>query len=346
MLTVLYAICAMCGWGALGQLAWMSRNRWNPPRAALLTGFALLAIGMSIWTLSLAIGLDSVEADELVRVCAHLCVMGIAATASVGLLHLAHPSAVARPRGRRRILGATIAAILLVALYLRIRGIHPPARLNVEDARHLAVTVYLVVYLGTVAVYSIDITRLLWRLATITTRPWLSHGLRVAAVGAALGVPYAVSKAGYAVSFWLRLDPPSEHVTTGLLLTASSLLYAIGLTMPAWGPSADGARRWPRRLRCYRQLEPLWRDLASVVPHLVLDGARQHRRYPLRGLGFALHRRIVEISDARLALRAYTDATVAEQARRAGEREAYSGKELDAYVEAARIAAGVAALRT
>lgn len=345
MLTALYTICALCGWGALGRLAWTSRGRWSPPRAALLTGFAFMALGMSAWTLLLAVDADSVKTDELVRVGAHLCVMGIVATASFGLLHLAHPSTVARVRGRRRVAGATLAAALLIGLYLQIRSIHPPAHLNVEDARHLTVTVYLVVYLGTVAGYSVDITWLLWRLAAITTHPWLSHGLRIAAAGAAVGIPYSVSKAGYAIGFWLRLDPPGEHATTGALLTASSLLYAIGLTMPAWGPSLNRAWHWPNQMRSYRQLEPLWRDLSRVVPHLILDGARQNRRYPLRGLGFALHRRIVEISDARLALRAYTDATVTERARRHCEREGHSGQQRDAYVEAARIIAGAAALR-
>jgi len=230
-------------------------------------------------------------------------------------------------------------------VYLQIRTIRPPAHLNVEDARHLAVSAYLVIYLGTVAGYAVDITRLLWRLAATTGRPWLNYGLRIAAAGAAIGIPYTVTKAGYAIGFWLRLDPPGEHATTGLLLTVSSLLFAAGLTMPAWGPAADNARQWPRRLRSYRQLEPLWRDLTTAVPHLVLDGASQHRRTPVRGLGFALHRRIVEISDARLALRAYTDTAVTERACQDGRQRGLADQDLYAYVEAARIATGITALR-
>jgi hypothetical protein len=169
--------------------------------------------------------------------------------------------------------------------------------------------------------------------------------LRIAAAGVAVGIPYSASKAGYAVGFWLHLDPPGEHITTGLLLTLSSLLFAVGMTMPAWGPAVDVARQWPRQLRRYRQLGPLWSDLTGAVPGLVLEGAHQNRRFPLRGLGFALHRRVVEISDARLALRAYTDASVAVQARRRGREQGLGGRNLDTYVEVARILAGVVALR-
>ena len=107
----------------------------------------------------------------------------------------------------------------------------------------------------------------------------------------------------------------------------------------------DAARSWRARHRYYRQLYPLWADLTEAIPDLMLTGGSQERRVPIQELGFALQRRIVEICDARLALRDYTDRSVTEAAIRCGLDTNLIGRHLDIAVEAARIRAGLRAPR-
>jgi len=344
-MTVLYLICAASGWGGLGYLIWSSRQRWTPTRVALLAAFGFLAATMTLWAVSLIVDINTaLGLNEVARLGAHLCVMGIVATASYGLHHLAYSPEVARIRSRRRIVGASAGALLLIAIYTLTLRLHPPVQLNVESARHLEVTGYLTVFLTACAWCAVDVTRLLWRLADVTRHPWMLRGLHTAAVGTGCGVVYVISKVGYVVGYWLRLDPHGEHQSTAILLTLGSVLFAVGMTMPKWGPGIDATRRWGVRLRYYQQLWPLWRDLTATMPNLVLAGGRQHRRWLTRGLGFALQRRMAEIADGRRALRTHVDPQVTIDARHHGQAAGLTGQALDAYVVAIRIRVALDAL--
>jgi hypothetical protein len=84
-----------------------------------------------------------------------------------------------------------------------------------------------------------------------------------------------------------------------LAVYLSVLGLAVGVTVPDWGP------RLLRRLEAGRrlgELEPLWSTLVGAAPEVQLPDAYSrwdvHRR---------LHRRVVEIHDAELALRGRTD---------------------------------------
>jgi hypothetical protein len=111
--------------------------------------------------------------------------------------------------------------------------------------------------------------------------------------------------------------------------TPSLVLGAVCAALTVGGASATvwGAARWSRRvgapLRRYRArwqhraLEPLWSALRSAVPGIVLDDellgdgpepAPGRGRLPLRHAEFALYRRIIEIRDGQLALRAHLPA--------------------------------------
>jgi hypothetical protein len=79
----------------------------------------------------------------------------------------------------------------------------------------------------------------------------------------------------------------------------SVLGLALGVTVPDWGPRL--LRRLEAR-RALHDLEPLWATLVDAAPEVQLPDAYSrwdvHRR---------LHRRVVEIHDAELALRGRTD---------------------------------------
>ena len=123
MLSIIYAVCALCGWGGTVGVSWASRGRWTAARTALVTGLGLVGAGMALWALSLTVDIDAaLGLNEIARLGTQLCVMGICASISVGMLHVAYPWDVAWPRSRNRIVGVAVAAVWLVALYTRTLG--------------------------------------------------------------------------------------------------------------------------------------------------------------------------------------------------------------------------------
>jgi hypothetical protein len=194
------------------------------------------------------------------------------------------------------------------------------------------------VYLAAFVWYIVDIARLSWRFANITPRPWSRRGLRIASCGAVFGLMYCVNKAAFIIGYLLGYQPGGEKQISALLVTISGLLCIGGFTMPAWGPAIDGAIRWRPRRRDYRLLYPLWRDLVQASPELVLDNQFVNSRAPMRRLDYALTRRVVEICDARLALRPFIEARPAVHSGPSDQRD-----NDQAVLEAARISAGLVA---
>ncbi|MEA5364024.1 MAB_1171c family putative transporter [Amycolatopsis sp., V23-08] len=132
-----------------------------------------------------------------------------------------------------------------------------------------------------------------------------------------------------------------EDLVSSVLAAVTVGLIAAGATLSAWSPAVSSVLGRVRAYRAYRRIEPLWAALRAAVPGIALD--------PGRGLAagpeFALYRRVIEIRDGHLALRAHFDpglpARAAAEARRAGVPEA----EVAATVEAVTLAAAIEAER-
>lgn len=345
--TALYAVCAAAGWLAFGyKVRDLRRDRDNRVLRAMVCSFFSFAAGVSLAIPPIATGVDTLTGlPNLAKLLSHAGVMSIAAQAEVLLLFLALPAERAAPKARRRLWVSAGAFAVLVGLWLVTLSVRPPAQLTVEYARTPAVAGYLIVYLCAFVVYSADIARLCWRFARVSSRPWLRRGLRVTAVGAAFALAYCASKAGYLIGYRLGHRPTGEREVAAVLVTISALLMIVGLTLPAWGPAIDRSLTWLARLRAWRRLEPLWAAVTGVQPHLVLDDQAHRAKVAFRDIDYALHRRITEIRDGRLALRPYIDRRVTEAST-----ELLAGSDLPAegraaVTEAAMIAAGVRGLR-
>jgi len=115
--------------------------------------------------------------------------------------------------------------------------------------------------------------------------------------------------------------------------------------MPAWGPRIGLPRllRWVEHYRAHRRLYPLWREQCEAVPDVLLirPSPRLIDALAVRHLAFRLHRRVIELRDAQLALRPYLDPQVADTACELGRQAGVDGEELRAVVEAASLAAAV-----
>ncbi|MGW4523268.1 MAB_1171c family putative transporter [Amycolatopsis sp. NPDC004378] len=132
-----------------------------------------------------------------------------------------------------------------------------------------------------------------------------------------------------------------EDLPSSVLAAATIGLVTAGATLSAWSPAVSSVLGRVRAYRAYRRIEPLWTALRAAVPGIALDPGRELAG----GAEFALYRRVIEIRDGHLALRAHFDPELPSRAeaaaRRAGVREA----DLAATVEAVTLAAAIEAGR-
>jgi hypothetical protein len=132
------------------------------------------------------------------------------------------------------------------------------------------------------------------------TDRWMRTGVLSLGTGTGIGIVYALLRI---VSVLLPILHAPSLLTTSqdnwlsdALRSAAILLIVVGRGLPLT----------PQLFRMYRQfrqwltLRPLWRPLTRSVPHVMVT-----RRLSLRSMELWLHLRVLEISDAELALREY-----------------------------------------
>jgi uncharacterized protein DUF6545 len=172
------------------------------------------------------------------------------------------------------------------------------------------VTEYLLAFLGYTAYVLGDIARLTLRYASGAGERIIRIGLRLWSAASLVGVLFASHKALYAVAVRLDHRPswgegPVSTVLSGIVV----VLFVAGLTAYRWGRQiAAVGRRW-RQYREYRVLLPLWRACYDAMPGIALVPPDAWR-VPI---DLRLYRCVIEILDARLALRAYWDTEIAHQ---------------------------------
>ncbi|MFE9253902.1 MAB_1171c family putative transporter [Streptomyces sp. NPDC006879] len=226
--------------------------------------------------------------------------LGIMAAAAVleFVYVIARPHQRAGFRLRMAAVGTTMTALTVLFAFV-------PRQTETTDffdssAGSATATAYLLVWLAYLATAMAVATWLFWGSSRQAGAGWLRAGLRLLGAGTAVGVMYALSRAGYLV---LRLTgavtPHSDAVTstvTDTMKHASIGLILIGSSVPALGVAWRAARHW----WYLRALRPLWHDLTGAVPEVVLGEELSRRELRMR-----LHRRVVEIRDAILALQPY-----------------------------------------
>lgn len=128
-------------------------------------------------------------------------------------------------------------------------------------------------------------------------------------------------------------------------------LAIVGAAVVTWYGAGRGPARWLHCYRQYRALGHLWSALRAAVPAIVLDPvARRHLPDLPLDAEFALHRRIIEIYDGRLALRPHFHPEVPAWVGAAllgpsEETSANTDEATAATIEAAVIAAAIEAAR-
>ncbi|MER6916118.1 MAB_1171c family putative transporter [Streptomyces sp. NPDC000594] len=269
---------------------------------------------------------------------------------------------------------SVVAMVILFFLGDVSDGEHP-----IDFDAHYAHTPYITQFLFVYALlYTVSMTGLLVlcrEYARTVDRPWLRRGLRVVALGAAFGLGYALPKIISLLWDSAFTDALNSYAAP-MSASTSAALFAVGITMPAWGVGLDRAREFRRDARAYRTLHPLWSAVTEAFPHVVLikspppRSAPGYPRDPRRLLGrwvievrdgrlvprphddpevhhtsselkLLVSRQITEIRDGQLLLLSYYRKPIAEQARARARRDRLTADRASAVVEASQIAAAL-----
>ncbi|MFC8225126.1 MAB_1171c family putative transporter [Streptomyces sp. NPDC057287] len=250
-----------------------------PHAARLLSNSASLAAATSVLALSFQVNLESAEARRRIRI-------------------------------RMRLLAAAIACMTALFAVEQSTGRSPHVH-----------AIYSLVYIAYLGFAVVEFLRQVLRQSTATGRSSVKVGLRIAATGCAFAMVYVAYKVTGLVSlmFGLGLIPVhgkcSSLVASTCAFSVASpalavLLICLGLTLPAvvYPIRESLRRRWEKR--SLEKLGPLWQDLSAAMPEIVLPAE------DVDDGDFLLQRRVIEISDGILALRAYSSRQVQEAAER------------------------------
>ena len=172
---------------------------------------------------------------------------------------------------------------------------------------------YRLAFLTYLGAALINVARLSRRYALGAARPAMRLGLRLVAAGALVGLLYVAHEVLWVLASRLGFSPllsPSQTVPR-LLMASGIGLMVLGSTLPSWGPrlGLDAPCRWLVAYRSLVRLYPLWHDLCLALPAiaLVLPTAPLADRFSPRDVPFRLCRRVVEIRDGLLTLRAVVE---------------------------------------
>ncbi|MGV9785859.1 MAB_1171c family putative transporter [Streptomyces sp. NPDC003435] len=250
-------------------------------------------------------------------------------------------------------------SIRLRVLFLGISVVGMTALFTAEqlnDRSPQLYALYVLIYITYLGVTAKDFCLQTWRQSHRSRRPSQRVGLRVTAAGCVFALLYAAYKVFGLVSIGLglgllkqgvRCSTPVAPVRCVFSVTAPALavlLITLGLTLPAvvWPVSQFLRRRW--ETRSHAALGPLWEHVTGAAPEVVLTPAEFDDQEHAADSDFFLHRRVIEINDAVLALRPHRSPGVMESTGRAVAGQGLAGTpEGEAIVEAAVLRAAVRA---
>ncbi|KDN21981.1 MAB_1171c family putative transporter [Amycolatopsis rifamycinica] len=278
---------------------------------------------------------------NIARLVNHGCILVAVVAGQDFLRQINRPDRARRWLVPHTIWAATAFAAMCLLFVLSRTGVND-IRFAARYGRTPGVLEYWLVYVAGLLPGLVDSARLSVWYARRSTEAVIRLGLRLIATGLVISVGYHVQKAVYFAARRFDLNYPRAigGPLDRYLPALSALLVIVGIVLPAW--------RTPVAVSeyvTYLRLRPLWLAFCTVVPGIAFVPPRSLPREVLdvRDIGLRLYRRVVEIRDGRLALRAHLDPEIAAAARESGLGAGLSGQKLDAHVEAVTLAAAIRA---
>jgi Family of unknown function (DUF6545) len=224
------------------------------------------------------------------------------------------------------VLGAVTAGLLQIALVRAAPGARSQSGLPAVAAQLVLLSYYCPALCR--------IAALAWRCARRVPVRHIDIGMRAVASAAVAELALILARsAALVVAASGRPVAEPEIAAVAVAQGIAVILFIAGATVTAWFPVLEFMSRQGRMWGAYWRLHPLWATLSRAAPDVQLPpqpGTRFNARY-------RLHRRVIEIRDAELALRPYWNREIAGQAADAARSARLPADRRDAVVEAAVI---------
>ncbi len=282
---------------AAAALYRVPRHRSAKPAKWALSGtLGVLSLGLALKSpgLYLVVG-AATGAAQFAQLLIDSCAVLSAFGTQIVLLHMLRPPEQIKV-GMRRRAGLASVALLLMALFFfaadPVAGDADLRRMHSDDPGLLQ---FRVLYLAYLSWAFCDIARLCWRFSAVADGRPMAAGLRCIAAGGAVGLGYVAAGVVQLVGAANDDAPAVEaaHQASNLLIAVATLLVVTGSTLPALA-----TRRYARRPAAAvpEAVESLWSSLTDALPDVVLPVGQASAIEET-------YRRVIEIEDARLALR-------------------------------------------
>lgn len=241
-----------------------------------------------------------------------------------------------------RLLTVPAAGTILAALVQAVLGQARDAAPGTVSPAGLPATAAGLVLLGFCCPALAGIGVLAWRCSQRIPVRHVGLGMRAVATAAAAELVLILARSAEIImaACGIRAWGPGLTVVDAAQGVAVIQVIA-GATVPAWFPAIITASRQSRIWAAWCRLRPLWALLLEATPDVRLPnqpGTRLSARY-------RLHRRVIEIRDAELALRPFRDSHAAREAADATRLAGLASDERAAIIEAVMIVTALDARR-
>lgn len=296
-------------YGAAGVALLAALVRWRSIRPARPTPaqrhllVALVAIALSLVFVAPATQAATAPIDPFPYATQLACsILAMLAAYSVVAM-LAHVIADAGMTSRRAYpdLAILLGAVVIMTVLLLAADVEYTGDFTAAAAHHPVLAAHHVVYLGYLGSRITQFSRLMRRYARRPdARPLMRRGMFVVRLAAVFGLLWLAWTALTMVMTTAVRPSVCDPATIAHLLGATAAtLMALGATLPAWGGWLHRTIHRHRVNRALRDITPLWRLLATMLPEITL------RQPALTHPELVLYRRIIEIRDAQRRLLSY-----------------------------------------
>ncbi|SED65122.1 hypothetical protein SAMN05428942_2195 [Streptomyces sp. 2112.2] len=241
---IVFGLCALvciAGIALSGREAWRQRARkeYRVARFARTVAFGVCGVGVLLAVPEVESLVESMTGmNNAAKLGAHICAVLWCGSLQLMLVDWSYNQDVLKASLYARIAFGMCVLTAMLPLFIETTG--DSIEFTTEYAAAPGVTVYLMVYLGYVAVTCGEIAFLCSGMALSARRSghsWTASGLAVSATAALLGVAYAASKGSYLVMHYLGHPWPLryEEIISPLLAGLAVIALITGLTMAMVG---------------------------------------------------------------------------------------------------------------
>ncbi|MFF5767248.1 MAB_1171c family putative transporter [Streptomyces tanashiensis] len=335
MNSILYPACAAAALLAFIYKLRVLRTDRSATQIFLLTNFLLLTLIFTVSTPQVWVATSrAVGIVNFSGLFTQSCVILMAASQQMILLHLSHAPDVAMRKARPRLFALGVALVAMIILFSAATSRHEnPTDFAVAKAQFYPS--YLLVYLVTYGISQIDVQLLCIRHAKIAPTPWLRRGLYLVGLTMPIALIYTLTRLADVIAGQFGISGHAWEPLAQWSVTIATVVNIIGWTLPDWGRYLSTLWRFWDKRRAYRDLMALHHSLTTQIPEPVLPlGADA-------GLDTRLYRRVVEIRDAQWALRSWMYPGVRAFVDEACDQARLTGEERAAVTEAALLRAAI-----